>query len=298
MNKKIKTLFVLFICLNVMCQEPIEPDWKDLNYAGNEQGYHTMDIYLPKENKKKYPVVMTIYGSAWGRNDKKGANKRKKEALIKSGFAVVSINHRSSYDAIFPAQIHDVKAAIRFIRGNAKKYTIDTSFFGITGSSSGGHLACLAGTTSFNSSMEGNLGKFLNFSSHVDAVVDFYGPTDFLMMDICGSKMVHDDINSPESRLIGGQIQKNKDKAKAANPVTYISKNTPPFLIIHGMNDLTVPYCQSKILHNILKEKGIKSELITIIDGGHGRNVQVPKVYNKMISFFKTQLNSTINNDY
>ena len=127
-----------------MCQEPIEPDWKDLNYAGNEQAYHTMDIYLPKENKKKYPVVMTIYGSAWRRNDKKGANKRKKEALIKSGFAVVSINHRSSYDAIFPAQIHDVKAAIRFIRGNAKKYTIDTSFFGITGSSSGGHLACLA----------------------------------------------------------------------------------------------------------------------------------------------------------
>ena len=107
--------------------------------------------------------------------------------------------------------------------------------------------------------------------------------------------MVHDDINSPESRLIGGQIQKNKDKAKAANPITYISKNTPPFLIIHGMNDLTVPYCQSKILHNILKEKGVKSELITIIDGGHGRNIQVPNIYNKMISFFKTQLNGTIN---
>ena len=95
MNKRIKTLFVLFICLNVVCQEPIEPDWKDLNYAGNKKGYHMMDIYLPKKNKKQYPVVMTIYGSAWGRNDKKGVNKRKKEALIKSGFAVVSINHRS-----------------------------------------------------------------------------------------------------------------------------------------------------------------------------------------------------------
>ena len=105
-------------------------------------------------------------------------------------------------------------------------------------------------------------------------------------MDMCGSKIVHDDIDSPGSQLVGGGIQQNKDKVKTANPITYLSKNMPHFLIIHGMKDLTVPYCQSKLLHNALKENGVQSKLITIEDGGHGPNVQIPEFYNKMTSFF------------
>ena len=283
---------LIFICSYSICQEavnPIEPTWKDLNYAGDGKSYHTLDIYSPTSSNNKSPLILTIYGSAWKSNRSKASKYIKKsliKPLIDAGFAVASINHRSSTDALFPAQIHDVKAAIRFLRGNASEYKIDPSFVGVTGSSSGGHLAAMAGTTSHNKLMEGNIGSFLNYDSHVNAVVDWFGPTDFLLMDICGSKMVHDAVNSPESKLIGGAIQENKEKASAANPINYISSKTPPFLIIHGMVDLTVPYCQSKVLKMALERANIESELISVRDGGHGKNVFIDKYKVEMVNFF------------
>lgn len=287
---------LIFICSYSICQEavnPIEPTWKDLNYAGDGKIYHTLDIYSPTSSNNKSPLILTIYGSAWKSNRSKASKYIKKsliKPLIDAGFAVASINHRSSTDALFPAQIHDVKAAIRFLRGNASEYKIDPSFVGVTGSSSGGHLAAMAGTTSHNKLMEGNIGSFLNYDSHVNAVVDWFGPTDFLLMDICGSKMVHDAVNSPESKLIGGAIQENKEKASAANPINYISSKTPPFLIIHGMVDLTVPYCQSKVLKMALERANIESELISVRDGGHGKNVFIDKYKVEMVNFFLKNL--------
>ena len=287
---------LIFICSYSICQEavnPIEPTWKDLNYAGDGKSYHTLDVYLPTSSNNKSPLILTIYGSAWKSNRSKASKYIKKsliKPLVEAGFAVASINHRSSTDALFPAQIHDVKAAIRFLRGNASEYKIDSSFVGVTGSSSGGHLAAMAGTTSHNKMMEGNIGSFLNYDSHVNAGVDWFGPTDFLLMDICGSRMVHDAINSPESKLIGGAIQENKDKANAANPINYISSKTPPFLIIHGMVDLTVPYCQSKVLKMALERANIESELISVRDGGHGKNVFIDKYKVEMVNFFLKNL--------
>ncbi len=287
---------LIFICSYSICQEavnPIEPTWKDLNYAGDGKSYHTLDIYSPTSSNNKSPLILTIYGSAWKSNLSKASKYIKKsliKPLIDAGFAVASINHRSSTDALFPAQIHDVKAAIRFLRGNASEYKIDPSFVGVTGSSSGGHLAAMAGTTSHNKLMDGNIGSFLNYDSHVNAVVDWFGPTDFLLMDICGSKMVHDAVNSPESKLIGGAIQENKEKASAANPINYISSKTPPFLIIHGMVDLTVPYCQSKVLKMALERANIESELISVRDGGHGKNVFIDKYKVEMVNFFLKNL--------
>ena len=287
---------LIFICSYSICQEavnPIEPTWKDLNYAGDGKSYHTLDVYSPTSSNNKSPLILTIYGSAWKSNRSKASKYIKKsliKPLIDAGFAVASINHRSSTDALFPAQIHDVKAAIRFLRGNASEYKIDPSFVGVTGSSSGGHLAAMAGTTSHNKLMEGNVGEFLDYDSHVNAVVDWFGPTDFLLMDICGSKMVHDAVNSPESKLIGGAIQENKEKASAANPINYISSKTPPFLIIHGMVDLTVPYCQSKVLKMALERANIESELISVRDGGHGKNVFIDKYKVKMVNFFLKNL--------
>ena len=287
---------LIFICSYSICQEavnPIEPTWKDLNYAGDGKSYHTLDVYSPTSSNNKSPLILTIYGSAWKSNRSKASKYIKKsliKPLIDAGFAVASINHRSSTDALFPAQIHDVKAAIRFLRGNASEYKIDSSFVGVTGSSSGGHLAAMAGTTSHNKLMEGNVGKFLDYDSHVNAVVDWFGPTDFLLMDICGSKMVHDAVNSPESKLIGGAIQENKEKASAANPINYISSKTPPFLIIHGMVDLTVPYCQSKVLKMALERANIESELISVRDGGHGKNVFIDKYKVEMVNFFLKNL--------
>ncbi len=290
-----KLTIILSFVLKLVAQDLPVPHWENLNYAGDDKIYHNLDIYLPKGDKKTYPVVVTIYGSAWNSNKNKGMDYTKKvliKPLVDAGFAVASINHRSSSDALFPAQIHDVKAAIRFLRANEKKYNLDGSFVGITGDSSGGHLAALAGTTSFNKKMEGNVGHYLNFESHVDAVVNWYGPTDFLIMDLCGSQLNHDGTDSPESRLIGGSIQKNVEKVKAANPITYINEKTPPFLILHGMIDLTVPYCQSKILSKALDEQGIQNELISVSEGKHGPGMFTASNYEKVITFLKNQLHT------
>lgn len=304
-----KTIFLALISFSVFAQptpnyskSAIETSksWVDVDYVGDGIIGHKLDVFLPKEGKAPFPVVVTIYGSAWFSNSSKGTcfNDGLGQTLLKNGFAVVSINHRSSRDAIWPAQIHDVKAAIRFIRANAAIFSLDTSFLGVTGFSSGGHLSTMAGvtsnikTTKINDlliDLEGNLGKFKDASSHVDAVVDWFGPTDFLTMDECGSTMKHNDAKSPESSIVGGAIQDNKDKVALANPISYVSQSTPHFLIFHGNKDPLVPHCQSEKLFEKLQSAGVKSELIIVDGGGHGPGVMIDKYYTQMIEFFKSK---------
>jgi len=256
-----------------------------------------MDLYLPEREQPDYPVVIVVYGSAWYGNNLKGVDYPSLgKALLYSGFAVAMPNHQSSKDAIFPAQINDIKAVVRFLRANAASFQIDTSFVGITGSSSGGHLSALAGTTggvgtyspgTETADLEGAVGQCSGYSSSVDAVVDWFGPTHFLLMDSCGSQMNHDSPNSPESGLIGGAIQDHKERCALANPVTYVDEADPPFLIIHGDNDPLVPHCQSEILYNALQQKGIRSEFILVPGGQHGLGVHTDEYINKMVQFFR-----------
>ena len=151
----------------------------------------------------------------------------------------------------------------------AKDLKIDTSFIGITGYSSGGHLAALAGASSYDRSVEGNVGKFLNFSSHIDAVVDFYGPTDMSVFDGCLKRMGKEFKSPRKIPLFDNFVDQVPKEVQRANPITYIKENSPPFLIFHGENDLTVPICQSKILHEALLKKGVNSELIIDKYGDH-----------------------------
>lgn len=272
--------------------------WLDINYVGDGHIGHRLDIHLPKLKKEIYPIVICIYGSAWFSNNSKGNTfiEGMGQMLLNNGFAVISINHRSSKDAIFPAQIQDVKAAIRFVRANAEKFSLDASFIGITGWSSGGHLSAFAGGTNGVDTfevngktidIEGSLGAFTEIDSHVDAVVDWFGPTDFLIMDTCGSSFSHNDKNSPESSLVGGAIQIKKDECRLADPATYIRQDNPPFLIFHGDKDKLVPHCQSEHLYEKLEEASVKSELVIIKDGQHGPGVMIEENFLKMISFFK-----------
>jgi acetyl esterase/lipase len=274
--------------------------WIDVDYVGDADIGHKLDIFLPKKGKAPFPIVITIYGSAFFSNSSKSTCFKDSfgQTLLKNGFAVVSINHRSSRDAIWPAQIHDVKAAIRFVRANSAQFLLDNSFIGITGFSSGGHLSAMAGTTSQTKSaqingleidLEGNLGKNIGTSSHVDAVVDWFGPTEFLSMDQCGSSMSHDGAKSPESSLIGGAIQENKEKTELANPINYVTKSNPPFLLFHGNKDPLVPHCQSEKLFEKLQKEGVKSEIFIIEGGGHGPGVMIDKYYAQMIRFFKSE---------
>ncbi|GAB2533838.1 alpha/beta hydrolase fold domain-containing protein [Spirosoma aerophilum] len=279
--------------------------WLDLDYVGDGIVGHKLDIHLPKTGKAPYPVVICIYGSAWRANSWKANTFNDGglgQAVLNKGFAVVSINYRSSADAQFPAQIQDVKAAIRYVRANAPKFGLDNSFISVTGWSSGGHLAAMAGTTNglkktkvneLDVDIEGALGKFTQVSSQVNAVVDWFGPTDFLSMDACGSTMTHNDAKSPESILVGGPIQENKDKVALANPISYVRKDNPPFLIFHGDKDPLVPHCQSEKLFEKQRATGVKSKLVIIPGGGHGPGVMIDVYYNQALAFLESQLKAS-----
>jgi acetyl esterase/lipase len=276
--------------------------WKDVNYAGDNHGYHNLDIYLPEEQKSVYPVVVYIYGSAWFANNAKGADLNTiGKALLKAGYAVVMPNHRSSRDTLFPGPIHDIKAVIRFVRANAATYHFDTTFIGVSGSSSGGNMASMIGTSgsvktytlgNHTIDVEGAVGPNLKFSSSVDAVVDWFGPTNMLVMDSCGgTNFTHNDANSPASIYIGGPIQTKKDLTLLASPTTYVDPTDPPFLIFHGNKDNVVPYCQSQLLHTALKDAKVKSEYILVENGGHGPGVHTEANIQRMVDFFTAEKN-------
>ena len=298
--KSFTILLLTLSALNCFGQQ-YSKSWLNVNYAGDSAAYHLLDIYLPEVEKPTYPVVVVIYGSAWFGNNLKGSDlPTLGKALLDAGFAVVMPNHRASFDAKFPAQIHDIKAVVRFIRANATSYQMDTSFVGITGSSSGGHLSALTGTSgsvkeftvgSVTYDLEGTVGPHLSFSSSVDAVVDWFGPTDFQKMDSCGSSMAHNDATSPESSLIGGPIQENDDKCALANPITYVDANDPPFLILHGDEDPLVPHCNSELLYAALQKAGVSSQFVLVPGGQHGPGLFIDAYYNMMTDFFLNQLN-------
>jgi acetyl esterase/lipase len=208
-----------------------------------------LDLYLPKAGTN-LPLIIIIQGGAW-----LGGNKEMDVPLdyLARGYAVASINYRLSQHALFPAQIEDCKTAVRWLRANAAKYSLDPARFAAWGKSAGGHLAALLGTTGDVKPFD--VGENLSFPSRVQAVVDYFGPTDFLQMQAhrLPDGRQHDAAKSPESLLIGGLVQENKDKAARANPITYVTKDAPPFLICHGDLDPMLPHHQSELLEAALK---------------------------------------------
>jgi len=270
--------------------------WTDINYVGDGQAYHNLDIYLPAEIKDSYPVIIYVYGSAFLSNNSKGQGMNTVgAALLDAGYAVVTPNHRSSSDAIYPAQLHDIKAVIRFVRGNAGKYKFDTAFVGISGSSSGGQASMLAGTTGgiteatidgITMNLEGNLGDYTSYSSSVDAVVNWFGPVDLLVLDSCGSSMDNKAADSPASRLVGGPIYENESLVKFTNPSTFLDANDPPILLIHGDADEIIPICSSEFFYEDLQEAGVKTDFIVTPGGDHGGKTHIPSNFVHMVGFF------------
>ena len=268
--------------------------WKDVNYAGDDQTYHTCDIYLPKQEKDAYPVVIHIYGSAWFNNNGKGAADLGTivKALLEAGYAVVCPNHRSSMDAKWPAQIHDIRAVIRFVRGEAKKYKFDPSFIATSGFSSGGHLASIAATTSgikqtkvgtIDIDLEGNIGNYPNECSRVNAACDWSGPVDLTAMD-CGESMKMGE-NSPEDVLLDSKLDKEPDKYRSLSATYYVDKKNPPIIIFHGEKDNVVPCCQGKMFYELLKAAGVRTEATFVPEGGHGMGMYSEENLQKMVNF-------------
>ncbi len=272
-------------------------EWKDVNYAGDDKAYHTCDIYLPKKEQASYPVVIHIYGSAWFSNSSKGAADLGTivKSLLDAGFAVVCPNHRSSMDAKWPAQIHDIRAVIRFVRGEAEKYKFDTSFIATSGFSSGGHLSSIAATTSgvkhmkvgtVDIDLEGNVGKYLCQSSEVNAACDWSGPVDLTAMD-CGEHMTMGE-NSPEDVLLNSKLDKEPDKYRSLSATNYVDSYDPPIIIFHGEKDNVVPCCQGKKFYELLLAAGVKTEATFVPEGSHGGPAMYTKEnLKKMVNFLQ-----------
>jgi acetyl esterase/lipase len=256
---------------------PTQKEYLDVPFA-TVSSAQKLDIYLPSTGNAPFPVLVWIHGGGWKNGDKKQFRTTNMlSELLAHGYAVVAINYRLSGEAIFPAQIFDVKASIRWIKANAATYAFNSNKIGVWGSSAGGHLSALAGTSGGVAELEDmSLGNS-NFTSKVQAAVDWFGPTDFLKMDSMASThgcapFGHNAANSPESALIGYQITKRPDLVAKANPITYISSDDPPFFIEHGLIDCTVSHEQSQLLYDKLLPVlgGQKLKLKFFEDTGHG----------------------------
>jgi acetyl esterase/lipase len=236
---------------------------RDIAYVPHGGHSQTLDLYIPDVLAKAQPVMVWIHGGGWFSGDKSAPPGM---GLLQRGFVVASINYRLSTEAVFPAQIFDCKAAIRFLRANAKQYGIDSARIGVWGDSAGGQLATLLGTTNGRADYEGTEG-ILRVSSDVQAVCDWFGPSDFSQAG---------DV-TPQSaaalkQLFGGVGTGVVSMARFASPALQISARQvlPPFLIMHGDEDRLVPEHQSRLLYQKLKSAGATAQLVILAHGGHG----------------------------
>lgn len=268
-------LGLLSAALSVACQSsssplddtappPSSPDlpalsvrsWTNVAYA-TQSSAQRLDLYLPPTGTGPFPVVLWVHGGGWQGGSRDLGPNAFQRRLHERGIAVATASYRLTGEAIWPAQIHDLKAAVRWLRANASRYALDTSRIGAWGSSAGGHLVAMLGTTGQEPTLEGTLGN-ATFSSRVHAVVDWYGPTDLLAMDAHARSVGcpttgHNLPNSAESRLLGGLLQDRIPQAREASPVNWVSEDDAVFLLQHGSADCTVPWPQSAALHDALR---------------------------------------------
>ena len=254
----------------------VEPNYKDLAYAPVSAA-QKMNLYIPTSGTGPFPVVINIHGGGFKFGDKGMLSEITGKAMLKAGYAIASIDYRLSGEAQFPAAVQDARESVRFLRANAVQYNLNPDKMAVFGQSAGGNIAAMVGVT-------GNIGDYddaslgnAGVSSAVQAVIDQYGPTDFLQMDAqakaqgcAASDQAHNDASSFESAYIGAAIQTLPDQVKKSNPMTYISKDTPPFLIQKGDQDCTVPIESTKMLADALSAAKLDVTYTSLAGAGHG----------------------------
>jgi acetyl esterase/lipase len=238
---------------------------RDISYVRNGSSSQKLDLYVTQKSAIR-PLVILIHGGAFMFGDKGGEDAG---LWLNQCFAVASLNYRLSGEAPFPAAVQDCKSAIRWLRAHANDYGLDPNRFGVFGASAGGNLAAMIGVT--GETRKFDLGEHLDISSRVSVVGDWFGPTDFLEMDAqrYNGGDLHDPADSPESRYLGGPIQRRPEVAKESNPITYVSSKCPPFYIAHGDEDKQVPYGQSLLLKKALERVKVTVKFRTVHGQGH-----------------------------
>jgi acetyl esterase/lipase len=311
----VSTVFVLLLCLGAIVRGEA-PDPKrpapaqdapkrpalppgfiaeyDVKYVLDGDDAQSLDIYFPeKKADKRLPLVIWIHGGGWS-----GGSKAQPPFLsqLQRGYVVASIEYRFSQKAKFPAQIQDCQAAIRWLRTKAEKYSIDPDRVGVGGASAGGHLAALVGTSGGKKTFPA-IGGNEEQSDRVQAVCDIFGPTDFwtVIAQADEDKNVKNifkwNEGDPYSELIGGKLGEDKEKCDAVSPVRYVSKDNPPFLILHGDHDTLVPYAQSVELKDLLSDAGVEVTLQRLPGAGHdGPAFGLPALARLTAAFFDKHL--------
>ncbi|MCC6288725.1 MAG: alpha/beta hydrolase [Chitinophagaceae bacterium] len=265
---------------------------RNLAYAGDNNKKHLLDIYLPGKQTGKLPLVIWIHGGAWMLNDKyadMSYMKNTVKGFIDSGYALASIDYRYSTEAIFPAQIQDCNQAVEFLYQHAQEYNIDKNRIALIGFSAGGHLASLLGLSNNNDIKDFYApGKKPHFK--IKCVLDFYGPSDLIM--IAGKPDTSRNNNdNPVAILLGTMPIQRPDIAKTASPVTYVDKNDPPFFIVQGEKDESVPNTQSVILSSWLNINGVYNKLTIVPGAPHfGEMFDAISIRNDLFRFLKTYL--------
>ncbi len=236
---------------------------RNIEYARVDGIPLKLDMYVPDTPvMEPMPVVVFIHGGGWQTGDKYPG---KAEILARRGFLGISINYRLSDVATFPAAVEDCKCAIRWVRAHAEKYGADPEKIGIWGGSAGGHLVMMLGCADETAGLEGNSG-WGAYSSRVQAVCSYYGPSDFAIM---GEYTERTDF-TVESKFLGGTKEEIPDVYVKASPVTYVSADDPPLLMVHGDKDIVVGLKQSEAMLEAYKETGLEATLITVKNAGHG----------------------------
>ena len=235
---------------------------KDITYCRMDGTDLKLDVYYPdRYTSAPWPAVIYIHGGAWQKGDKsEGAGFRAVAGLQSAGFLVVAVNYRLAPQNRFPAQIQDVKCAVRYLRAHTQQYHLDSEKVGVWGGSAGGHLSALLGTSDGMPAWD--VGEYLDQSSRVQAVVDMFGPADLTVE--------FDTSNFQTARAVFGATNPHDPKLAAASPVTYIDAGDPPILILHGDQDAVVPLEQSQILYQKFQEAGVESKLVVVQGAGHG----------------------------
>ena len=238
----------------------------DIPFAVADGHELRLDVYVPN-NVNRPPLIVYVHGGAWRADSKESLPLA---SLINQGFAVASVDYRLSPVAQFPAQIHDIKAAIRFLRAKQAEYGYDASVLTISGSSAGGHLAALVGVTNGNQELEGDLGDYRDQSSDVQAIVDYYGASNF--MTILNQSTPHGiGVRVPALQLLlGAQPEDNPELAKLASPLFQVDPSDPPLLLLHGDQDPQMPINQSHELEGAYTRLGLPVRLAVMHGSGHG----------------------------
>ena len=244
-----------------------------------------LDLYLPKAEKHA-AVVVYVHGGAWRSGSR---SSMPLAALLGDGFAVASVDYRLSPEARFPAQVHDIKAAIRFLRGNQERYAYAARKIAIAGSSAGGHLAALVGVTNGSAEHEGTVGAYREQSSDVQAAVSYFGASNLLTI-LQQSTPRGLGVRVPALELLlGGQPETETERARLASPVFHVDRSDPPLLLLHGDQDPQMPINQAHELHGSYKACGLPVTLHVLHGAAHGGQAFYDDSRTRLVSAFLSE---------